>query len=476
MDEEYIDELARENGITREEVIAWLQNDTRDTALKAFSAARTGVPPAGEAATENPHAVPRPPRGPKLDATLGGQRPVFTPPEPERPHNPNYTERWIENPTTNYLMKNGINPQWAGYAGLGAGIGAGFTPGLGTGLSGLDAVHAYNEGDYGDMILNGVGLIPFAGGAIKGGKAAWKVLRNPSVRESAERIAREAGDAGRVVREGDDVAGDLSNAANRGNVDTYASRADTYLPPRVPRRNFREDYPNGARADASGRLLEDIDGRSLGAKYIAGRDRLGGPDRSFPANKIDAAITHLLGDRPRSMPEDKLRSKNRPPKGEEWRPTEHAHYNVTEYDDGTVRRRIRNQTGYSPLETRNLRQHELSHEIYRRTGDIPTDGVLDELHRVYDELLKGKKNPDGPWQGPSPKDYTSEQMPHELWSEAIRAYLSDPNYFKTVAPNAAARLRSFVNENPQLKGYIQLNSVAPWLAPINTGEQDIETG
>ncbi|KQS79043.1 hypothetical protein ASG25_10680 [Rhizobium sp. Leaf384] len=44
-------------------------------------------------------------------------------------------------------------------------------------------------------------------------------------------------------------------------------------------------------------------------------------------------------------------------------------------------------------------------------------------------------------------------------TEAIRAYMADPNYIKTVAPETASRIRQCVNDNPRLRDIIQFNSV-----------------
>ena len=41
----------------------------------------------------------------------------------------------------------------------------------------------------------------------------------------------------------------------------------------------------------------------------------------------------------------------------------------------------------------------------------------------------------------------------------MRAYLTDPNYLKTVAPDTAKRIRQFVNDHPQLRHIIQFNAV-----------------
>lgn len=60
--------------------------------------------------------------------------------------------------------------------------------------------------------------------------------------------------------------------------------------------------------------------------------------------------------------------------------------------------------------------------------------------------------------------YTADQAPSELMAEAIRAYMADPNYLKTVAPKTSAAIRAAVNGNPKLAPIIQFNSMAPWLA------------
>ena len=44
--------------------------------------------------------------------------------------------------------------------------------------------------------------------------------------------------------------------------------------------------------------------------------------------------------------------------------------------------------------------------------------------------------------------------------EAVRAYMADPNYLKTVAPKTAAAIRAAVNTHPQLSKIIQFNSLA----------------
>jgi len=59
-------------------------------------------------------------------------------------------------------------------------------------------------------------------------------------------------------------------------------------------------------------------------------------------------------------------------------------------------------------------------------------------------------------------------MPREYMAEAIRAYMADPNYIKTVAPQTAARIRQYVNSEPRLNHVIQFNSGVSPLPPAGT--------
>src|SRR5438552_1834051 len=72
----------------------------------------------------------------------------------------------------------------------------------------------------------------------------------------------------RPIREGQ-----LAKLAGEGaGGETLASRsAGLYNPPAKPPRPFVDDYPLGAPVDATGRLIHDIEGRPLTARYIAGR-------------------------------------------------------------------------------------------------------------------------------------------------------------------------------------------------------------
>jgi len=60
--------------------------------------------------------------------------------------------------------------------------------------------------------------------------------------------------------------------------------------------------------------------------------------------------------------------------------------------------------------------------------------------------------------------------------EAIRAYMANPNYLKSVAPRFAARIREYVNAHPELSKIIQFNALGgavaiPALSANDGGQQ-----
>ena len=98
--------------------------------------------------------------------------------------------------------------------------------------------------------------------------------------------------------------------------------------------------------------------------------------------------------------------------------------------------------------------------------DAMTKGVDIGVHprgarQIYSELATGQiGQPPKKWVGPESFGYRSADAPSELTAEAIRAYLMDPNYIKTVSPKLAKELRRAVNTSPALRNIIHLNALA----------------
>lgn len=61
-------------------------------------------------------------------------------------------------------------------------------------------------------------------------------------------------------------------------------------------------------------------------------------------------------------------------------------------------------------------------------------------------------------ESPELRGYSPQKVPRELWAESIRAYMDNPNYMKTVAPETAKAIRQMVNSNQQLSKVIQFNA------------------
>ncbi|MGI6854464.1 hypothetical protein [Mesorhizobium sp. 1B3] len=94
------------------------------------------------------------------------------------------------------------------------------------------------------------------------------------------------------------IAGDF---AGKG-IKKLASRSvSVYAPPVKPARAFELDYPSGAKADETGRLLEDVDGRPLTAERVVGRRAVGGEDVPLPPSQYDAVTEATIGSRPEAV-------------------------------------------------------------------------------------------------------------------------------------------------------------------------------
>ena len=122
--------------------------------------------------------------------------------------------------------------------------------------------------------------------------------------------------------------------------------------------------------------------------------------------------------------------------------------------------------------------HELGHVIEEIAGQIPTKGLSDELKGVYNSLNNPNRArggldaaPTARPMTPQRRGYDSENVPREYMAEAIRAYMTDPNYFKTVAPKTAAAIRAKVNAHPTLSKIIQFNAFGG-LAAMNGLDSD----
>jgi hypothetical protein len=107
------------------------------------------------------------------------------------------------------------------------------------------------------------------------------------------------------------------------------------------------------------------------------------------------------------------------------------------------------------IESQGISQDNIDEELRYVYNDC-NNAALNEA-RALDPGMKPHDDPEYQGFGPEQRKCHGADAQAELMAEAIRAYLQNPNYLKTVAPNVAARIRDAVNPNPNLNRIIQFN-------------------
>lgn len=239
--------------------------------------------------------------------------------------------------------------------------------------------------------------------------------------------------------------------AKIGGYEVLANKSPMmYNPPVKPLRPFTADYPAGAPTDATGNLTADIEGRPLTAQYVVGRNMVGGADESLRPQEYDALAQATLG-----RPADILAPSRM---GGDFGRT---YINRAGYPE-----QIELRADMRPDKAQMVYAHELGHVVDQSAGQIPTAGLNDDLKAIFNTLNNPNRARGGleaaAWGKPvTPKTlgYSGEEIPREHLAEAVRAYMADPNYLKTVAPKTAAVIRSAVNAHPTLSKIIQFNAI-----------------
>ncbi|MCC6734909.1 MAG: hypothetical protein IT534_02135 [Bauldia sp.] len=111
---------------------------------------------------------------------------------------------------------------------------------------------------------------------------------------------------------------------------------------------------------------------------------------------------------------------------------------------------------------------DLAGRLTRWAGSVPvntwsTSGLMRDLRTIYHDLndtswRRGKPTRSGLQTSPEMMGYRGEKVDRELWSEAIRAYLADPNYINQAAPRVAQAIRDHWNTHPELSRIIHFNA------------------
>jgi hypothetical protein len=238
--------------------------------------------------------------------------------------------------------------------------------------------------------------------------------------------------------------------------------ASLYNPPVKSPRPFAADYPLGAPADATGRLTADIEGRPLVAEYVAGRRLVHGPDEPLGAPEMVSAATQATGGSPQAVAHS-ARSEIGGDAGRYIREVDRRSGNVLSRD-------IFYDNSLPEAKANRVIAHEFGHAIDEIAGRIPTIGLNTELRQVYNTFLTGQERTRN-LTGPQHVGYKGDDVGKELMAEAIRAYIADPNYLKSVARKTAAAIRAAVNAHPTLSRTIQFNTIAG-LAAMNGIDPD----
>src|SRR5262245_45006558 len=193
-----------------------------------------------------------------------------------------------------------------------------------------------------------------------------------------------------------------------------------------------------------------MEGSRLTAPYVVGRSVVGGNDEALAPKKLNALAKTLTGKK-------------------------HQFRSPSEMGNAAGRVRFKNGRP-GPVELRNdlgrddiLRviAHEVGHLIDRAVGTIPAKGLLEELRPLYNTLNNPKRSRGGHDAHPRSKPSTPQRdgyggpnVYREYITEAIRAYLKNPNYMKTVAPETAAAIRRWANIVPRMGDILQFNTLA----------------
>jgi hypothetical protein len=233
-------------------------------------------------------------------------------------------------------------------------------------------------------------------------------------------------------------------------TEMLASRsASLYNPSVKPARPFGADYPAGAAADDAGRLLADIEGRPLAARHVVGRRVVGGGDEALAPAQYDAVTAGAIGSVPAGVTARAL------PRGSVGVYRELRGESAPERSIGFL-------SSLPPAKAEKVVAHEMGHMVDELVGRIPTAGIDTELRQLYNTLGTGQERTRH-LTGPQHVGYRGDAVPRELMAEAIRGYMADPNYLKTVAPKTAAAIRAAVNSHPTLSKVIQFNTMAALL-------------
>jgi hypothetical protein len=278
------------------------------------------------------------------------------------------------------------------------------------------------------------------------------VVPAPAASAEADRLAAQPPGPRALAEEAAaKAAGDRPSPGQSGHEPVMVADSKDimlYAPPRIWQRPFSFDYRKALKTGDAGRLLVDIDGRPLVAQHVAGRRFAGRADQPLSPADIKDVLNQVDI---RLIPTKKIPGQPDDVMGQ------YTGYQLGKRPVGE----IHFKTALTPMDRDLVIGHEFGHGLDHFTRTVSnrlTPAEIAELRKIYPTLRAG-----GPRKTPKPQpedfQYDPDQVNRELVAEGFRAYLTNPNYFKTYAPKTAAKFRSVVNRNQYLKRVIQLNSL-----------------
>lgn len=232
---------------------------------------------------------------------------------------------------------------------------------------------------------------------------------------------------------------------------SFASKSPRMNNPKpTTQRPFHDDYPKGAPGPDGSILTVDIDGRPIHTDAIVfGRRVAGGMDEGGGVAEA-RRVAGGLGFEIRPVASGDIGG-------------DAGRFVAGRGTDGERQSIIKIADGLDANQAAHVLQHELGHGIESLTfgAKIPQTGAAREAALLYSDLNSTRYVPKGKIGAtPESQNYKPSEWDAERMAEAIRAYQQDPNYVKTVAPKLAARIREYVNTNPNLNRVVHFNSAA----------------
>jgi len=261
-------------------------------------------------------------------------------------------------------------------------------------------------------------------------------------------------------------------------VQLQSKGGSIYPPPKVEPVPFSADYPGNIPADINGRLTHTMDGDPLVAKYVAGRREAGGPNIALNDEEWQDII-RLITKKPvqygpKSIfqnPKSSVGAFNHQDGVRVWDQLQSPQKELVTMHEGAH--------GIDHYAGKPVKLHK-SDKIAHHSSIPEAKNSKTELKTIYNDLNNSylyaarQKDPNidpkkvylGTNVTPEslPFKYEGKEADLERMAEAIRAYGSNPDYMKKIAPKTAKQIRKFVNSNKVLKNIIQFNSLIPGAA------------